>query len=41
MASDEKEKNAGMLPSRYAGGPHGLGDPDDKCKCIDSVTIIV
>lgn len=25
MTTDE-----GVLPSRYAGGPHGLGDPDDK-----------
>jgi len=26
----EEEKKGDVLSSRYAGGPHGLGDPDDK-----------
>merc|ERR1711942_203705 len=31
MASEkDEETDRGVLSSRYAGGPHGLGDPDDK-----------
>ncbi|XP_012283002.1 COX assembly mitochondrial protein homolog [Orussus abietinus] len=26
----ESQKTYGVLPNRYGGGPHGLGDPDDK-----------
>ena len=32
MATEDDKLDPNVLSSRYGGGPHGLGDPDDNSK---------